>query len=190
MKSRVGILVVFANVLANATYAWPQVAAHRQTDSAGIQMQPFASTAGKFECHPFVEDRVLTRGMPTSDACIAETRDTVVFTYRARDSMLAAVIRQVRPKPVRVDAASRAMETALVRRYGEPTVCHVSDRAGPPVTRYLLWRRPGYVVQFRTTVGSEKAFPALPIFVEAEILRDETREWPCLEWLEMADWTE
>jgi hypothetical protein len=119
-------------------------------------------------------------------ACLAESHDTAVHTHNAPGGLLAVAGRRIRPDSASVAQLTEATEAELTRKFGKPFECVVDAWAGPPVTRYLLWRRLGYIVQFRTTKGSEVRYPGLPIFVDVEIARDERGDWRCLDWVEMA----
>jgi hypothetical protein len=119
-------------------------------------------------------------------ACVAESHDTAVYTHNAPGGLLAVAGRRIRPDSASVAQLTEATEAELTRKFGKPFECVVDAWAGPPVTRYLLWRRLGSIVQFRTTKGSEVRYPGLPIFVDVEIARDERGDWRCLDWVEMA----
>jgi hypothetical protein len=177
-----------------AAVCWPalayrgncQAVAGDRVDSAQVQLKILATTRANFVCRPYILDRVLTQGQPAAWACLAESHDTSVFTYNAPGDLLAVAGRRIRPDSASITHLSDATEAELKRRYGKPVTCVVDAGAGPPVTRYLLWRRSGYVVQFRTTRGSEVRYPGLPIFVDVEVLREERGAWPCLDWVEIA----
>jgi hypothetical protein len=177
-----------------AAVAWPafvcqgncQGVAGGPADSAQVQLELLASTRAKYECRPYALDRVLTNGLPAAWACLAESHDTAVYTYNAPGAVLAVAGRRLRPDSASIAHLSKVTEAELTRKFGKPLECVVNAWAGPPVTRYLLWRREGYIVQFRTTQGSEVRYPGLPIFVDVEVVRDERADWRCLDWVEIA----
>jgi hypothetical protein len=185
-----------------ATGSWPVVVCRGDCqatiggpgDSAQVQMESLARTHATYECHPYTQSRVLTDGMPSVAACLAESHDTVFFTHNASGAVLAVAGRRVGPdsgsRAATLAHLSRVTESELTRKFGKPTNCVVDEWAGPLVTRYLLWRRHGYVVQYRTTHGSEARYSEFPMFVDVEIVRDERGDWRCLDWIEIADWYE
>jgi hypothetical protein len=141
---------------------------HHETDSVFTSVVPQGLLRS---CMTFENPTLMAYGEPTARGCLSVAGDTTYFGYVTKDGRFTAVGRTLSPDSESVSRVSADVERSLRLRFGKPSECPLNKWNSPPATRYLQWIKGEYIVQFRTTAGSERTMPTYPKFVSYEIVR-------------------
>jgi hypothetical protein len=154
-------------------------------DSVEVRFWRFVATAAKMDCVSFQDTIVIGREMSRS-ACAGGMGDTTVYLYRDGAGKFMAAGRFVWSDSSHIDHASGALEATLVKEFGRPITCIGDDwSVGPQVTHYWMWNKGGYVVQWRSTAGSQLVFAGMGVtqYYEVQLVRQTAIKRKCLQWV-------
>lgn len=150
--------------------------------SLEARLSSMAGFSEKSSCQPLPRPEPLVNAELVTMICERVSGDTLMYSYRADSNRILAAGRQINLDSARIRVGSDAIEQMLRTEYGVPTVCPIDEWTGPPLTRWLQWRRGSYTVQFRSAVGHEASRDGLPLTVQFQVVRNVV---DCGDWIAM-----
>lgn len=166
------LAVSFRSTMASAQAigSTPMPVHHGMTATDSL-FESFVPDSVRHACVSFVQPTLRAEGDGTTEACAFAVDGVDSYAYVTATGAVTVAGRAFHPDSSSVAGMSDSVEAALRRRFGGPTICTLTTWTSPPVTRSLQWLRGDYIVQFRSTIGTERRTQLYPKYVGYELVR-------------------